>query len=367
MSNISVSNDRLVRTIRLDDEKILQILDELDASSPEPPGVRKQQRFTYRIKALVVHIQQSPQMDPTPYLVPSRNISAGGLSFLHGGFIHTGTRCLVQLITTYGTWTNVVGKVTRCRYLKSNIHEVSIKFDQEVDPSVYCSEAITNKVLLVEDDPAACRLVRFHLEQLNALVEHAENGEIAIEKALNNKYDLILMDIDMPVMNGHDATAALRDQGYTGMIVAATALTQPEDQQRCFESGCNKFLPKPYNRNDLAALLDSIREEPLFSSMHDDPSMAELIHTFVLELPTTTSEIGCAIADQDAKKLESVVRQLKGRAASFGFDEITDAAKIIENKLIQQPSIEEVQDEARKLAKLCLQARSPVDIPGLKR
>ncbi len=140
-------------------------------------------------------------------------------------------------------------------------------------------------------------------------------------------------------------------------------MTQSEDQQRCFESGCNQFLPKPYNRNDLAALLESIREEPMFSSMHDDASMAELIHTFVLELPKTTLEIGCAIAEQDAKKLEAVVRQLKGLASSFGFDELTDIAKKIETKLIQLHSIEEVQVEARQLAKLCLQARSPVDIP----
>lgn len=364
MADKQISGDRLVRTIRLDDDRIASILDELDEASLEPSSDRKHDRYQYRIKGLVVHMRQSELAEPIPYLVPGRNISAGGLSFLHGGFVYPGTKCLVQLITTYGTWTNITGKITRCRYLKSNIHEVSMSFDQELDPSVYCAEAVTRRVLLVEDDESIVKIARFYLEQLHANVDLAINGKVAVEKALRNKYDVILMDMDLPIMDGFEATKTLREQGYAGIIVAATSLTQKDDQKKSFEAGCDKYLAKPFNRNDLAALLESIRGEPLFSNMHDDPTMSELIHEFVMELPVSTREIGEATAGQDAKQLEAVVRKLKGRAASFGFDEITEYAEKIETNLIQNGNIELVQDDASKLSKLCLQARSPIDIPG---
>jgi len=80
-------------------------------------------------------------MDAIPFVAPTRNLSKGGLSFLHGGFVYPGTRCMVQLITTLGASDDVLGTVVSCRYIESMIHEVSIRFDREIDPSVYGTSA----------------------------------------------------------------------------------------------------------------------------------------------------------------------------------------------------------------------------------
>lgn len=207
--------------------------------------------------------------------LPTRNIRQGGLAFLHGGYVHPCTRCPVQLTTRQGGGNIVGARVVHYRYLEVNIHELGIHFDRSVVPSAHCSAAVHNRVPLVEDDPSISRLATFYLRQLNADVEHAQNGQIAVEKAMENIYDLILMDMEMPVLDGFAATRALRSRGSSGLIVAATSLTRPADRERCLKAGCDGYLPKPVSGKDLAVLLESLRREPPLGSFSHDPPTTE--------------------------------------------------------------------------------------------
>lgn len=354
------SKDRLVRTLRLDDERIAAILEKLDTGPEHGDAGRRALRYRYRVKGLVIHMQQPGFSTPVPFLVPTRNISASGLSFLHGGFVHKGTRCLVQLITTYGTWANVTASVVRCRFLEGNVHEVAIKFDQEVNPAVYCSAAVQSRVLLAEDEPMQAKLAVFHLQQLNAEVQQAQNGKQAVEMAMKEPFDLILMDMDMPVMNGFDAVAELRRKGYTGTIIAATGLTRPEDRQRCLDAGCDSYLPKPYVRADLAAVIQSLHEEPLFSSFHDDAGMADLLHAFVAELSGRARLVEAAYSENDVEKLKRLIRSFKSEGSTYGFDIISEIAGRIEIALFSDPKTGDLRKDVEKLVRLCGQARAPV-------
>lgn len=354
----SLSSDRSVRTIRLDDDRIAKILDTMDAATPKSGSGRKDQRYTYRMKSVVLHMQQPGSTITVPYLVPTRNISECGLSVLHGGFVHNATRCVVQLITTYGTWDDVPGSVLSCRYIEANIHEVSLQFDRRIDPSIYCTAAVHSRVLLVEDDPAVARLVTFYLKQMNAGVELAENGRIAVEKAMRSAFDLILMDMEMPVMDGFAAVRQLRAKGYTGTIIAATALTQSGDTQRCLDAGCDRYIAKPHKPEVLAGILQSLRDEPLISTLYNDSSMTEMIDTYVRELPLKVRAIEETMVENDAKRLETVIRSLKAEGASYGFSVITEAAEEIETALINGVEIKTIKKETTALLKLCLQARS---------
>jgi len=353
----------MVRTIRLDDDRIAEILDKLDARSKEGDGDSGTGQhapwFRYRIKALVVHMQQPGFSTPVPFLVPSRSIGAGGVAFLHGGFVHPGTRCLVQLITSYGTWNNANGVVEECQLVEGGIHEVQVKFDQPVDPAVFCADAVRSRVLLVEDDPSIARLAKFHLERLHADTDVAVNGEEAVEMAMSQAYDLILMDMEMPVMDGFEATAKLRERGYSGAIAAATALTQESDTDRCLEAGCDKYLPKPFSREALAEILASLRQEPLFSTLHDDASMAPFIREFVGELPARARKMEEAIRNDDPNTITAIARALKAEGTSYGFEIITEVATAIEERVLGGSSTEDVHEEVTKLAKLCIQARAP--------
>jgi signal transduction histidine kinase/CheY-like chemotaxis protein len=112
------------------------------------------------------------------------------------------------------------------------------------------------RVLLAEDGPDNQRLVRHLLETAGAHVELAENGQIASRKALaaldaGAVYDVILMDMQMPEMNGYEATALLRAHGYAKSIVALTAHAMSGDRQKCIDAGCDDFLTKPISREAL--------------------------------------------------------------------------------------------------------------------
>ena len=108
----------------------------------------------------------------------------------------------------------------------------------------------------VVEDAADCQqLVSMQLESAEVLIASAGDGQVAVEMASTQPFDLILMDMRMPVMDGYAATAELRRRGVTIPIVALTALAMVEDRNRCIESGCNDYLPKPVERDKLLAVV----------------------------------------------------------------------------------------------------------------
>lgn len=107
------------------------------------------------------------------------------------------------------------------------------------------------RILVVEDVEENRMLLRLYLRKLGLHVELAENGQDGVAKALTDRFDLILMDLQMPVMDGADAMRRLRDAGYEKPIVALTAHALKEDRDRCLEMGFTDYLSKPINFDHL--------------------------------------------------------------------------------------------------------------------
>jgi len=107
------------------------------------------------------------------------------------------------------------------------------------------------KVLVVEDVLDNQMLTKLYLARKGMEVQFANNGVEGVQKALDQNFDLILMDMQMPVMDGYTATKQLRDKGYEKPIIALTAHAMKEDRERCLQSGCDDYLTKPLDSNAL--------------------------------------------------------------------------------------------------------------------
>jgi signal transduction histidine kinase/DNA-binding NarL/FixJ family response regulator len=140
--------------------------------------------------------------------------------------------------------------------------------------------ALNHRVLLVEDGPDNQRLIAYLLRKAGAEVVVAENGQAAIEQVVPAAalaegkkparfapFDVILMDIQMPVMDGYEATRRLRALGYTGRIVALTAHAMSQDRQQCLDAGCDAYLAKPIEQR---VLLEVVAQYAAGSQRSDD-------------------------------------------------------------------------------------------------
>jgi signal transduction histidine kinase/CheY-like chemotaxis protein len=113
------------------------------------------------------------------------------------------------------------------------------------------------RILLVEDEPINREIMLEYLQDCDQLVDVAEDGVVAVEQARNNQYDLILMDMQMPRLDGIEATRQIRQlPGSSDIpIIALTANAFTEDKERCFEAGMNDFIAKPANPEILFSVL----------------------------------------------------------------------------------------------------------------
>jgi signal transduction histidine kinase/ActR/RegA family two-component response regulator len=114
--------------------------------------------------------------------------------------------------------------------------------------------------LLAEDGPDNQRLIALQLRKAGLRVDVVEDGQTAVEKALTaqetgHPYDVILMDVQMPELDGLSATSQLREAGYEGPVIALTAYAMSSDRERCIRAGCNDFVSKPIDWDRLLPML----------------------------------------------------------------------------------------------------------------
>ncbi|HPM25256.1 MAG TPA: response regulator [Phycisphaerae bacterium] len=349
-----------MRKLRLNDAALRKLLGELDAQDARPDAGRDAagEFHSYRIPGLRVDVDLSRD-ESDALIVPSRKLGSAGIYFLASNLLHTDCVCRVHLVTVRNNWQTVSGRVAGCRYIAgtTGVHEIFVRFDHPIDPASFAPTATRSRILAVDDSRVSLKLYEHLLQTMNVELTCACNGIEAIETALANTYDLILMDLEMPEMDGLSAVQTLRSRGYVRSIVAVSAMCEPEDRARCLAAGCDDFLAKPLTRETLSAVVDRNRAEPLVSAFLDDPGMTDLIDGFVAGLGETVNRLEAAYGTQNYSELEREARQLKGEAAGIGFGAITDAAIAIEHALKRGDDDTVIRGKLTELIRLCMSAR----------
>jgi len=202
---------------------------------------------------------------------------------------------------------------------------------------------LNGRVLLVDDGNTNRKLVSLLLTRAGAEVATAANGQIAVDMAAQGNFDIVLMDMQMPVMDGYTATAELRKQGLALPIFALTAHAMKGDEQKCLDAGCTGYMTKPIDSDHLLrTVADALASEekpddipsatvaeaqPLVSTLPmDDPEFREIAEEFADSLREKLIDMRAMWDARDSDGLRGLAHWLKGSAGSVGFDPFTEPA-----------------------------------------
>ena len=197
--------------------------------------------------------------------------------------------------------------------------------------------SLTGEVLLAEDNPDNQRLISMYVNNTGANVVIVSNGQEAVEQAVANSYDLILMDMQMPVMGGAEAVKWLRDAGNQVPIAMLTANAMKEEKDRSLKMGANEFLTKPIDKHAfygiLANYLPAASQKRQVSSTEEKAKLKLLSADFVQSLPEHIKQIRQCQENGEWDIVKSILHQLKGMGTSFGFPKISELSASIEANL----------------------------------
>jgi CheY-like chemotaxis protein/HPt (histidine-containing phosphotransfer) domain-containing protein len=223
---------------------------------------------------------------------------------------------------------------------------------------------VKKRILLAEDDPSGQKLMHHMLNRLGYLVDLAGTGKQVLKLLKENPYDMVLMDMEMPEMDGFTATKEIRkNANYKDLpIIALTAHAMKEHREKTLKAGCNDYLSKPVDREKLDNLLRHhlnenefyFREEEevtehVSDHSDEDSLMAELVDYFVNDLGKRLKKFNTDLAERNRDEVVRFGHSLKGTAGSYGFPQISKIGGEIETA-----GTEEAWDKIEKLHKLIL-------------
>ena len=244
------------------------------------------------------------------------------------------------------------------------------------------------RVLLVEDGQNNRELISLVLEEMGADITCAENGQEGLDAVRVGQFDVILMDMQMPVMDGYTATRHLRDLGCTLPIIALTAHAMRGDKEKCLAAGCSHYLMKPIHLDQLlqtvanavgceADELSSIAAETwdtdtgsdttesgseiISTLLNDVPQFRSIVEAYIDQLPATINKLQKATDDADFEELAKLAHSLLGTGGTMGFDCLTEPAFRLE-QAAKQRRAEDIDNCIRAIDELVNRIVPPVPV-----
>ncbi len=209
------------------------------------------------------------------------------------------------------------------------------------------------KILVVEDNSINQMLVRYTLSKSGALIDIADNGSLALLQIKDHTYDVILMDIHMPELDGYQTTQIIRNELHLNIpIIAMTALAIKGEETKCIGLGMNGYVSKPFTTESLCGELIRVLKMPSIllqdsmqltnESVHIDLSFLHelagedrayektMIQMFIENMPVTIQKIQTAINNEDWNKLYKIVHYLKSSLSVIKINVLFELCVLLE-------------------------------------
>lgn len=197
--------------------------------------------------------------------------------------------------------------------------------------TTYNEELFTGRKILIVDDNETNRLVASTiLLSYGSQVLNAEDGDMALEMVKEDAYDIILMDIQMPILDGYETTRMLRQKGYSGTIIALTASVVAGERERCIAAGMDDYLTKPIDEERLIDVIDSwIKKKPLdipepeftqplysleglrIISKGREDFVTKMIELFCGQVPDALTNLNACFQENDLLQVSKLAHKLK--------------------------------------------------------
>lgn len=326
---------------RLTDQNRRALIGSLSRSAPARADSRRQSdRFEYTVAAVPVTVFDD-QGSPRKFLMHARNISCGGLSVLHGGYLHKKTRCSIMLQSLDGRRQVVSGQVADCRHITKNIHEVCIRFFEKITLDAFCGAdakvcspivrlpgtPMLKGLALCLSKPAEAR--RRFLDWLSATgldAVDAQSVGAAADKLKRLPFVVAVVDAEEGDWDASSAVKTMRDSGFAGGIIVVRGSS--ENVEGADETLSGSPDVHAFNRVLGTLQIEKAGEEgrPVHSTLANAAESRSLIAGFVEHALGVATLAESAVKTNDRDRLIDALRSLKSTAGGYGFGVVGQAA-----------------------------------------
>ncbi|MCA9302825.1 MAG: response regulator [Phycisphaerales bacterium] len=363
-------------TLRIGARELDELVDRIDAISEGRCSPNREfVRWSFRMVSVDLCIENIGGNKVTIPVV-TRNISRGGISALHSSYVYPKSRCSIRFTLPDGRDVEVRGEVVRCVHLSGKVHEIGVKFDEQVstrdllglDPmeEAYSLERVMPEqligtVLIVTSSELDREMLLCFLQQTQLTIRVASNIEEAIERARKG-CDLIFADLCLGDECGVELVAGCREAGIDVPILVMTTDDTDATRDDMRMAGASGYFSKPIDRHRLyQALAEFMLADgdggPVYTTLEATDPAYELLGNFFANMPKTVVGLENGLRDGDRDACLRICRTLAGIATPLGFEGLGELAIKADRALTRGSAVRDAASDIRSLIIACRRVR----------
>ncbi len=326
-------------------QKILERMDQ-DAAEARPKALRRSDRFEFRRSRLPVIVRHKGGTEAR-LLLCARNLSEGGISLIHTGYLHPGTTLHVHLTMLKGEVVAIPGQVASCRYISGRLHEIGVRFDHPIDAASFCEPQagivspgvgvsasppkLAGRALCMIDDSAERKRIVGWLQETGLTATESEHTNAVLSVLNVPPHPLLILCSEPPPTDGAaPAVSQFRDGGFAGVVIVAAAA--PDEAPP--PEGADALLARPARRMSLFKILHSFAGRlggvdpggPIYSTLVEEPGMVSVLEHYAEQVKGWAAQIKESVASNDVSKAIAACKSLAATAQGHGFPSLAGAA-----------------------------------------